>query len=625
MGALRRTFSAVVLLALLGGGALPLFPAMEGVALAGSGVFGERLVEMLPTGSLIGDGATSVRLYLLLLEPDASPVTGLEAKVTVSGGVPGELVMVAPGLYQVDWVPPMVDAKRDIEITVRGKTPDKAKVVRTWAVSVLPRVSQQATLAASPPELVIGQDATANLTVKLSGGALSARDGGDLIFSASVGTVGNLTPMGEGAYSMLYTPPAGPNPGMAVITVADRRDPTRTYGAVSIPLLVRRELPVTGPAGSSILATVGARQFGPITIDKSGRGKLPLVLPPGAGPVKIATTTAKGTTEKAQDLKLPPAPRLRIVPTAAGLPADPSLAIPLRVYVATPDGKPDPAAPLALAVTGGTVSAPRHEGNGVYVATFTPPKGTTVPNVTVTANLTGGGAVQVDKRVIALTASRPASLTLNADPPAIQPGTTRVNLVATVKGPDGAGLAGRQVAFKIDGGRLDGAVKDDGKGGYAVPIATSGQGPVDIVATVKAPANANPVRRVLVFPTRPRLPIDGVSGTLLTILTLDEFGYPVHGVPLELAVRRGDGSLPNKATTDEAGVAQVFYTSGRKSGLVHIEAIAAGQSGGAALMQLPPGVAPELKELPLSGPADLLAASQAWAPIVTRVTLPATP
>ena len=141
MGALGRGLSFLALLALLTGAPLP-GVGVDRVAHAAAGVFGGRLIEMLPTGSLIGDGATSVRLYVLMLEPDATPIEGLEAKVTVSGGVPGELVRVSPGLYQVDWVPPMVDAARDIEITLRGKTPDKAKVVRTWAVSVLPRVHE---------------------------------------------------------------------------------------------------------------------------------------------------------------------------------------------------------------------------------------------------------------------------------------------------------------------------------------------------------------------------------------------------------------------------------------------------------------------------------------------------
>jgi len=624
MGALGRGLSFLALLALLTGAPLP-GVGVDRVAHAAAGVFGGRLIEMLPTGSLIGDGATSVRLYVLMLEPDATPIEGLEAKVTVSGGVPGELVRVSPGLYQVDWVPPMVDAARDIEITLRGKTPDKAKVVRTWAVSVLPRVSQQLSLVASPPELVLGQDASANLSITLSGGALASRDGGDLIFSASAGTVGALTPMGEGAYSLLYTPPAGPNPGVAVVTVSDRRDPSRTYGAVSIPLLAKRDLPVTGPAGASVLATVGARQFGPVTLDKSGKAKLPIVVAPGAGAAKVATTTAKGTTEKSVDLKLPAVPRLRIVPLPAGLPADAGLAVPVRVFAVTPEGKADPAATVLITTTAGTVSEARHEGNGLYAATFTPPKGNAVASAVLTATLKGGGTVQVDKRTVALTPARPASLTVTATPPAIAPGTTRVMLAATVKDAAGAGLPGRQVAFKIDGGRLDGAIKDDGKGSYLVPMATSGQGPVDLVATVKAPANANPVRRILVFPTRPRLPVDGVSGTLLTILTLDEYGYPVNGVPLDLAVRRGDGSLPKKATTDEAGVAQVYYTTGRDSGLIHIEALAAGQSGGVALMQLPPGVAPGLEGLPLSGPADLLSATAAWAPIVTRLNIPAAP
>ena len=48
----------------------------------------------------------------------------------------------------------------------------------------------------------------------------------------------------------------------------------------------------------------------------------------------------------------------------------------------------------------------------------------------------------------------------------------------------GGPLTGRQLALKIDGARAEGPPKEDGKGAYLSTLSTSGNGPIDLVATV---------------------------------------------------------------------------------------------------------------------------------------------
>jgi hypothetical protein len=108
---------------------------------------------------------------------------------------------------------------------------------------------------------------------------------------------------------------------------------------------------------------------------------------------------------------------------------------------------------------------------------------------------------------------------------------------------------------------------------------------------------------------------------MLTILALDEFGYPVANQDVQLQLISGEGKLPQTARTDASGMAQVHYTAGRKPGLIHIQATAEGRSNGAAILQAPSTLAPSLTDLPNSGTQAALDLLAAWTPMVQRLRL----
>jgi hypothetical protein len=85
----------------------------------------------------------------------------------------------------------------------------------------------------------------------------------------------------------------------------------------------------------------------------------------------------------------------------------------------------------------------------------------------------------------------------------------------------------------------------------------------------------------------------------VSVATVDEFGYPVPGVMVDLVVEAGDGSVPATATTGAAGVAPVYYTAGLAPGLIRIKATAGNQVTRLSLVQAPPDL--RLPELPPSG------------------------
>lgn len=569
---------------------------------------GQGLIELLRPTDLIGDGGAPAELYLLALGADGAPLTGMKVKWTVTGGTATELVDAGGGLYRFEFTPALVEAPAIATLELKGRLANKQALTRSWTVSVMPSRSRRLTLEASPAQLTLGVDKAANLDFKLVGGEPGAVSAVKLALNVSSGAVTNVTNLGGGQFNGLYTTPVTTSPQVALIAAVDCGDPMRTYGSLAVPLTSKVDQSVTVKPTARVILKVGGREFGPVQADSRGRAKVPIVVPPGTTQaVRVQILPNATVTEEPLDLKLPASRRIALFPTAASIPSDARLQIPVRAMVVTPAGRPDEGAQVTFAVTAGAIGPARHEGGGIYVATYTPPTGNVAVKTTITAKL-GDRAIDTDARAVTLVPVRATRLALEAAP--LASAATSLTVTAKVEGPDGAPLPARALSFTADGAKLK-EVKDLKNGSYQAIFSTTGTGPVEVSASVAAPATGNALARVLVVPSRERLPADGLSSTLLTIATLDEFGYPVPNVPVDVRVLSGDGSLPSSATTNADGIARIYYTAGRKNGFVGIEARVGERNAGVSIVQAPPSLA--LPELPVAGAASVKALADEWA------------
>jgi hypothetical protein len=594
------------------------------LAHASEPLFEELVVEMAPTGEVLGSGLDRYDLTVIILALDGTPITGIEGKFKAASGETGEVVEVGPGLYRMPWTPERVEAPTVVDLRLKGKTLDKQKIDRTWSMPVKPPYGHQVSISVDPSQLVLGRDSQASLSIDLAGGAEGVRTGADLMFTVNSGEIGTPAPLGGGKYAALYTPPEGGAPHLALLGVADRREPSRTYGHLAIPLAVKSDIVVEAARDCTVMLNVAGREYGPEPTDSRGRATLTVVTPPGVTEATQKVLECDAAGESAIELPASEVSRVQIMPVHAGLPADDRLQGPVRAFAVTEQGEPDGGADLVFEASHGLISGMRHEGGGVYAAMYTPPVLGAVTDATIQAVTTDGAeTTTVSEVAFKLVPIRPTSLEVTTTPERLSKGDTSLTVNLTVMGPDGSGLAGRALGLTLAGAKQVGETLDNGDGTYAIELSTTGRGPVDIIAAVKAPAAGNPVRDLTVVPTRTRLPPDGLSSSTLTILTLDEFGYPVSDTELALELRSGDGQLPTSARTDAMGIAQVTYTAGRTPGVVHVEAQGGGITRALGLVQLPFD-APEFDLDPklLSSTEARATAYEQWAPIVTRVLIP---
>ncbi len=590
----------------------PLFTA--GVAQAAS-----PMVELVSGGDVVGDGTTAVRLHLVAFNSDGTPMNGATIKLNPQAGQSSKVSMVRPGLYAVDWTPPRVDAVSDLTLTVKGRTPDRQAISGSWAVTLRPSNDRKVNMTANPAELTLGQDAAATLSITLSGAPGQQFDGSDIVVLTNSGTIENVTHMGGGKFAASYKPPAKLFPHMALITVADKHNPNRTFGHLSIPLVGKANFPVVGQPGGHVMVRIDDREFGPVSADSNGRAQVPLEVRPGFVNAAVISILNGQKTEEKLDMQVPAANRVTLFPISAAIASDPGVSMPIRAFVTTPNGSPDTNARLKFSTTAGDISEATHEGEGVYRAVFTPPFGNQRAAATLTVEVDDLKSAQVASVNISLIPARPGSVTLTPEPTTLMAQAKGFQILTKVQSADGVGMAGRALRFRANGAEV-GNAQDLGSGDYKTRFKTTGKGAVEVIATVQTESSDNPFRKLLMFPSRDRMPADGLSSTILTILSLDEYGYPVGNVPVKLSTIGDVGSLPAQTTTDASGMAQVHFTAGRKPGLARVSASSGPLSTMIPLLLAPDAIAKGYS-LPASGSLADIALYEAWRKIIQSVRL----
>ncbi|MFK7929786.1 MAG: hypothetical protein AB8H79_16455 [Myxococcota bacterium] len=564
----------------------------------------------LPLDEVVGDGATPVTAHVLALKPDGTPIEGLVVKLKSKTAEASSWAYQGGGIYSFSVTPPQVDGSDVAWVRVKGKTADKLHKIDLNARVPLRKTPPLAmNLAANPSTLMAGEVEESSLSFTLADGRNV--DPKMLNIKTSVGEVGEIAAMGNGRYVAKLTIKGRKNPGLALITVSDKRRPERVYGALTLPISAKRTLNAKAKTGASVMLKVAGRDFGPVTA-KGGRARIDeVVLPPGVVEATQITVVDDAPSETAFDLGIKPDQRMLFVPSFEGIPADPDIEIPIRLLVVKADGSPDSQAKPEVQTDAGTVSSVRHEGRGLFIATLKPSVSAKARTTTISASLPDEPK-QAAKLALNLAPTRPQTLSVSVDPSPL--GEARqATISASMQGPGGVPMAGRDVRLNLTGAKAIGEPKLAGEG-LTQPVQTFG-GPVEIRASALTPASGNPVHQLVVVPSRTWLANDAISSTMVTVVAVDIFGYPVSGVAVRMDLEVGDGSVPREVVTDAYGLGQVFYTAGSETRIVRIRAVAGDASAAFGLVQGPralSGVA-----LPVSGSDAQRAVTEAWAKTLT--------
>ena len=143
MGA-RAPFLTRFLLALLTLTIAPGFiPGTSAILQSTAHAQGQPMIELISGGDVVGDGVTPVTLHIVAFNPNGTSMQSGSLKLNVQSGTAGKVSLVRPGLFQVNWTPPKVDARTDVIVGLRGKTETKIGVTKDWSITAQPPLGQR--------------------------------------------------------------------------------------------------------------------------------------------------------------------------------------------------------------------------------------------------------------------------------------------------------------------------------------------------------------------------------------------------------------------------------------------------------------------------------------------------
>tara|TARA_R110002096_G_scaffold350395_3_gene543562 strand:- start:10918 stop:12876 length:1959 start_codon:yes stop_codon:yes gene_type:complete len=227
-----------------------------------------------------------------------------------------------------------------------------------------------------PKSMLLGKDASATISVKV--GDRKVR------LHASVGTLSGET-VSKGTLSATYTPPTTRFPQFAIIVATT--DDLSIVEFITIPLLGQPTIRVASEPRAVVYVGVDGATFGPLNLNRRGRGKIRLIVPPGVAEATVHSSDRLGNeTTEPYDLGVPPFQQLvALCPKGSDE---------LVVVAIDGKGRAESSGSLTLNAEIGVLAPPGMRSPGIYSARYEV-RDDVAPETTseLSATMKGAGAV----------------------------------------------------------------------------------------------------------------------------------------------------------------------------------------------------------------------------------------
>jgi hypothetical protein len=400
---------------------------------------------------------------------------------------------------------------------------------------------------AEPEKLLAGegQQAFLNITVKDAEG--KPQEGLPLEITTNVGEIKHLRDLGKGKYKAVYLPPGDPFPQVGIIMVANpmgARLDRVSVGRAVIPITARIELPGKTRPGTKMSMEIAGSRFGPVTADRRGKFKLPILVPPGYQRGKATSVDRVGNRRtRLVNLYLPETNQLGLWGYPRVLPADGESKSRLLVTTIDPYGKPTDIGGVRIKAKHGKVSDVKDIGKGLYEAYYSAPVTTADGYDQLEVYFPKGGRKSrsmlqerllpgpVDKVEVEVTELLPAD------------NKTQGKIVVEIQDQRGNPVGWQRVSVSASTGKLS-AVKETKPGRHEATLVVPPEQSIwqaDVKAEVRDIGGKVP-RRIMV--SRDSLIVEGEERFLEAVL-VDATGRPVSDAPVQV---KENGHVIDKKT-----------------------------------------------------------------------------
>ena len=528
------------------------------------------IVTLVPPGIITADGSRQTLLFVVTDETGGLAMEASWRGSRADLGSLGNWMQVGPGVWTATYTVPAISESYQVLLDVQVKV-GKYKAQKQFPVLVQPPIRPRFSMSATPERLIVGQDEMAVLTFTAVGPTGEPLDGLSLRIGASIGSVGDVQPLGGGAYRAEYRPPADQKgPALVILSLLDEESPETSTMFLPLQLVGATEWKVdAGEAFTAVGMTVGDQSYGPVVTDESGVAMVPIQVPPGIRTASAFKIDAEGNPAEPMtvDLRLPPFKSIEMAPMADYVPGNGFAGFPVYVFVAGQDARPMSSAPLQLEASLGEFASVGAIGPGTYQAIYVPPPVGDPTEVTISAVLLGETLNYGERITTTVVPGPPAGFLMSTRPASVSAGEQTITLVGQVLSHTGELPPGTGVAFA----GLDGVIPMEmapGDGSFEATVAANFDQPVPLSSEVILPAAERPVAALVAWPVMDQVPVNGTMP--IVAMALDRYGLPVSGVELFGNTLDNVGTVTGGGVTDPFGRAIFTFAATPLPGMASV-------------------------------------------------------
>jgi hypothetical protein len=416
-----------------------------------------------------------------------------------------------------------------------------------WAAA-----AQAATLTLDKEPVVLGRSESVTVTVHVDEPPGTADR--PLRLAVNVGSFGEVTRAGPGAYRVVYVPPTTRFPQVALVAVWRETGPEAPIEFLRIPLYGIAKIPVRAPKSSEVRIQVANVEFGPQLTDKKGKAVIAVEVPPGVRDSTVLLKDKKNVTlSRRVPVEVPAYNRLTAAVVPHAVLADGRSWARLEVFYDL-GGAAVPPKLVKVVPSLGTASFVSAEA-GRYVYRYVPPAGASAEEVVFSFAIESDPSARAEAR-LRLGLPPPTQLVVRPpEQPLLCDGQSSAMVSVLALDATGLGLAAQPIEL-TGNGRALGDLTYLGNGLYQVPFVAPDRYPpgglVQFVATVKG-EGGTPVTAAGNYQLRAMaaakavsahfspdpVPTDGRTEARLSLEVRDGAGLPLSGARLTVIPTHG--------------------------------------------------------------------------------------
>ncbi len=427
----------------------------------------------------------------------------------------------------------------------------------------------------TPDRPVLGETDQTTVTIRLA--SQPGKPCEAVRIQASTGTVTEPRYELSGDYTAIYNLPSDYFPRFALLAATATCSGKTATGIAVIKLYGAGEVEVKSTPFSKVTLQIGRDTFGPVTTNRYGKARIPIVVGPGIQTGLVG--------DKVIDLNLPKANRILTISETKSVSVDRDEKDPadLWIYAIDPLGKPLRSADFEVTVEKGKIPSIDIVAPGIYNARYLPPDVVGDGEETVTIGLKGD-ASSVSREHLVVVAGEPSSIVIEPSPKVYTAGTgAPLRIIATVvdrKGNPTIGDIDATASFgelselsatPLGGVEMALTIPDRFEGRHHSDVTMTLRQNPEITSTLPIPLETAPPKAIDIRGLNAPIPADGLTTVRLPMSVQDEFGNPIR--ELTIALSSSSGTTPLLAEHDGDHY-RIPYTPplGRGKGKATIEA-----------------------------------------------------